>query len=113
MQAVLRSLDMQRVQTAHKQSVDHFRAKTAESREFEQRIGTCACPSPRQDCTCVACTGDTPFTRNGIVHWNHTSQHARASRAICRQPGGVAAQAYGAGHGAGGERTAPRAAVLQ
>ena len=68
MQAVLRSLDMQRVQTAHKQSVDHFRAKTAESREFEQRIGVCACPTPRQDCTCMACAGDTKLTRNGVVH---------------------------------------------
>ena len=68
MQAVLRSLDKQRVQTAHKQSVDHFRAKTAESREFEQRIGVCACPTPRQDCTCMACAGNTKLTRNGVVH---------------------------------------------
>jgi len=38
-QAVLRSLNMQRVQTAHTQRVDHFRAQTAKSREFEQQIG--------------------------------------------------------------------------
>ena len=41
MQAVLRSLNMQRVQTAHTQRVDHFRVQTAKSREFEQQIGMC------------------------------------------------------------------------
>jgi hypothetical protein len=40
MQAMLRSLNMQRVQAAHTQRVGNFRAQAAKSREFEQRIGT-------------------------------------------------------------------------
>ena len=38
-QAVLRSLNMQRVQIAHTQRVGNFRAQNAKARQFEQQIG--------------------------------------------------------------------------
>ena len=105
MQAVLRSLNMQRVQTAHTQRVDHFRSQTAKSREFEQQIGMCM-PYPwyargvhgvHMEWQCVRMVGTYPYTK------------AKRNR----QPGCVATQAYGPGWGAGGEHTAPGASLLR
>lgn len=47
-QAVLRSLNMQRVQTAHARDLGNFRARTAKSRQLEQRVGV------RMPCTWCA-----------------------------------------------------------